>query len=505
MNALSATISRHQPILNIMDRRHFFQRVLQAEPAPALTLSSGLEPYKPTENLSYDDALHLLGRTTFGVSRADLTRAMTMKPADAVEALFSGNANPTPPSWTSINPDTENFTDPQARQSEYYRRYADLQVWWISQMRGASFSILEKLTLFWHSMLCSDYIKVYYPQYMYVQNSLFRKNAWGNVKTLIRALVADPAMLLYLDNLYSVKGNPNENFARELMELFSLGVNNYTEHDIVEAARALTGWRIKGLAGEFRQELWDASSKTFFGQSGNFNADDIVNIIFQQEAAAKYYARRVYKYFVYDTPDEAIVEQLATILKQNNFDLKPMLKTLLSSAHFFDAELRGSIVKTPVDFIVGLSRHINISALPDAYAVSVATSLNQEILYPPTVEGWKGAHSWLNTNLYPLRNRITEAAVEGRRQDNSANFSAKADVIAFAKQFSSVGVAADFVKDVARYLLPVTPGPKELTLLEEALLQGAKDYEWNIDMPNVDFRLRELLKAIMTLPEYQLQ
>ncbi len=487
-----------------MNRRQFFQRVMNGE-SDALVLSSGLEPYKSGEKLSHADAVHLLTRSTFGATHNDVTAAMQLSAQEAVAALFATQSAAIAPSWASIDPDTENFSNPLDRQQEYYRRYYDLQAWWVKRMRSSQFSIQEKLTLFWHSFLCSDYVKVYYPQYMYVQNDLFRTHAWGNVKTLIRALVADPAMLIYLDNVYSIKGNPNENFARELMELFSLGVNNYTEHDIVEAARALTGWRIKGLKGEFHQEYWDSSQKTFMNQSGAFTADDIVNIIFQQEACAKYFARRIYKYFVYDTPDEAIVDQLAAILYQNNFDLKPMLSTLLSSAHFFDAQLRGAIVKTPIDFMVGLMRQMNYAAPPDSYVVTMGTALNQELLYPPNVEGWKGAHLWLNTNLYPLRQRTVEATIESKRQDTNAAFTATLDVVAFAKRFSSVAVADDFVTEVSRFLLPIEPGPKEHALLVEALLQGAKDYEWSITMTNVEFRLKEFLKALMTLPEYQLQ
>ena len=371
-------------------------------------------------------------------------------------------------------------------------------------MRTGSFSIQEKLTLFWHSFLCSDFLKVYTPQYLVVQNQLFRANAWGNIKTIIRALVADPAMLIYLDNVVSIKGNPNENFARELLELFTLGVNNYSETDIVEAARALTGWRIKNLRGEFYPEYWDNTSKTFMGKSGALNADDIVNTIFEKDACALYFARRLYKAFVYDTPDDAIVSQLATILRDNNYELKPTLSVLLKSAHFFDKEFRGALVKSPIEFMAGLQRQLAYNDVPDVYSVSVGTSLNLELMNPPTVEGWKGGHLWLNTNLYPLRQRIVEAVVEGKRQDTNASFAKKPDVIAFAQQFTNVNKAADFVRDVAEFLLSTAVGPKEQDFLLESLLQGARDYEWNISMPNAEFRVRELLKAVMTLPEYQL-
>lgn len=487
-----------------MNRRVFFERVFSGQKPEALEITAGLEAYKPNENLSEADALHLLMRSTLAATRADVTRAMTMKPGDAVEALFSGNQSPTPPTWAALDPNKENFTDPNARQAEYYRRYYQLQQWWFDLMRTSSFSILEKLTLFWHNLYCSDYLKVYYPQYLYIQNDTFRKMAWGNVKQLSRKMVEDPAMLIYLDNVYSIKGNPNENFARELLELFTLGVNNYTEHDIVEAARALTGWRIADMKGVFNPQLWDPGTKEFMGQSGTMNADDIINTIFSKDAAALYIARRIYKNFVYDIPDEKIVGELATILKQNNFELKPMLKTLLSSAHFFDAQVRGAMIKSPIEFMAGVVRHFNYTALPSDYAVDRARVFTQELLNPPSVEGWKGYHLWINTNTYPLRQRTAEGAIDGRRIDSNQNMPGKIDVVAFAKQFPDVNDPRKFIAQASRHLLAIEPGTKAQAALLEALLLNAQDYEWKIDMPNVELRLRSFLQAVVTLPEYQL-
>lgn len=487
-----------------MNRRHFLWRFLPHQPGKPLNIEAGLEPYKPDDLLSQEDALHLLRRTTFGVSQSDLERALTMTTRQAVQALFSGTVAPTPPQWVTVDPTTESFPSPDARQQEYYRRYAELQQWWFSLMLMNGFSLLEKMVFFWHNHYCSDYEKVYYPQYMYIQNKTFRQMAWGNVRELARAMVADPAMLIYLDNVVSIKGNPNENFARELLELFTLGVNHYTEHDIVEASRALTGWRIQGMRGVFNPQLWDPGVKEFLGQRGNFNADDIINIIFQQDQAARFIAKKIYRYFVYDVPDPAIVEQLAQILKENNFELRPMLETLLMSQHFFDQQLRGAMIKNPIDIIVGMCRQLSYTALPPAYAVERMEKLTLELLYPPTVEGWKGHHLWINTQTYPLRERITEYYIDGKRSDNFQNLPSSPDVRAFAERFASKNQAREFVRDVARFLLAIEPGPRTLDYLLEELLLGAPEYEWNITMSNVELRLRSLLKAIMTLPEYQL-
>ncbi len=487
-----------------MNRRDFLWRIVSHPPGIPLASSSGLDPYKPNERLSQDDALHLLRRTTFGVSRQDLARAQQMTTTEAVQTLFSGNVSPTPPSWARIDPATETFPSPDVRQQVYYQRYAELQQWWLQRMIESGFSILEKLVFFWHNHYCSDYLKVYYPQYMYVQNQTFRQMAWGNVRELARAMVADPAMLIYLDNVASIKGNPNENFARELLELFTLGVNNYTEHDIVEASRALTGWRIQGMRGVFNPQLWDPGTKEFLGRRGNFNADDIIAIIFEQDQAARFIATKVYRAFVYDVPNPEIVEQLAQILKANNYELRPMLEVLFRSEHFFDPVFRGSLIKSPIEFLVGLCRQLSFTALPLDYGIERMAKLTLELLNPPTVEGWKGHHLWLNTNTYPLRERIAEYFADGKRNDNYQNFPTAPDVSSFAQTFSSNAVARDLVRDVAAFLLAIPPGPKTEAYLLDELLLGAPEYEWSLAMPNVELRLRSLLKAIFTLPEYQL-
>ncbi|GIV53876.1 MAG: hypothetical protein KatS3mg039_0394 [Candidatus Kapaibacterium sp.] len=488
-----------------MNRRDFLWRLVSNPPTTPLGITTGLDPYKPDQLLSQDDALHLLRRATLGVSRQDLARAQQMTTRQAVQALFSGNQTPNPPPWATIDPTTENFPSPDARQQEYYRRYAELQQWWLRRMiTEGGFSILEKLVFFWHNHYCSDYLKVYYPQYMYLQNQTFRQMAWGNVRELARAMVADPAMLIYLDNVASIKGNPNENFARELLELFTLGVGHYTEHDIVEAARALTGWRIQGMRGVFNQQLWDPGVKDFLGRRGTFNADDIIAIIFEQDQAARFIATKIYRTFVYDVPNPDIVEQLAQLLKANNYELRPMLETLLMSEHFFDPAFRGALIKSPIEFMVGLCRQLSFAELPLDYGIERMARLTLELLNPPTVEGWKGHHLWINTNTYPLRERIAEYFADGKRNDNYQNFPTPPDVRQFAASFSSNAVAREFVSDVARFLLAIPPGPNAEAYLLDELLLGAPEYEWSLSMPNVELRLRSLLKAIFTLPEYQL-
>jgi uncharacterized protein (DUF1800 family) len=251
---------------------------------------------------------------------------------------------------------------------------------WFNQMLLGTNQLQEKMTFFWHNLLTSEEDKVYYAQFMYWQNDIFRRtpnkvtNPWkpsenndrssfGNIKTLIKAIVRDPAMLIYLDNGVSVVGNPNENFARELLELYALGIGNYTEKDVVESARALTGWSITGLFSEWKSSRWDSQEKEFLSEKGNFNSDDIVDIIFKQPACSLFFAKRLYQFFVYFEPDQTILQEIAQLLVKENYELKPILLRLLTSQHFFDEKFYGAMIKSPLDLVIGTARLLNISGI----------------------------------------------------------------------------------------------------------------------------------------------
>ncbi len=495
-----------------MQRREFLTTVVdpfrrgltlleQLSSGKPLQVPAGLEPYVPSAEVPWDErsAGHLLRRAGFQATKEEIEWALTRTPQEVVETLLRDLPLPEAPGvWVNEEP---RYPPDLALDAQ---RMAELQRWWFRLMVESDRSLREKMVFFWHNHFTTDKDKVRTPQYHYIQNDTFRRMVWGNIRALTRAMVSDPAMLIYLDNNENMVGKPNENFARELLELFTLGVGNYTEWDVVAATRALTGWRVIGLRSVFVPQRFDDGVKTFLGQTGRWGTDDVIRIIFEHPACPLFLARKLYRFFVYAVPDERIVGQLAQLLVQNDFELKPVLRTLLGSAHFFDPQFYGAQIKSPLDFTVGLLRQLGIRDVEAMdYGVRAAAVLELELLNPPTVEGWKGHRLWMTSMTLPLRQRIAETLLDERTLRGEP-LPFRVDVLAFARRFSSHHQARQFVRDVARFLLayPITQEQEEWLLGE--LLQGAPEYEWKLDAPNADARVRLLLKAITRLPEYQL-
>jgi uncharacterized protein (DUF1800 family) len=261
------------------------------------------------------------------------------------------------------------------------------------------------MTLFWHGHFTTAALqKGVSPAEVVAQNMLFRSYALGNVRELTQRVAVDPAMLRYLDNIHNEAAHPNENFARELMELYTLGIGNYREADVREAARAWTGLRVRRLTGEVfvNTRLHDAGSKTFLGRIGNFGGSDIVNIIFEQPAAARYFASRLLTFFVYADPEPELVEAVAELLRAHDFELAPVMTTLFSSNVFYSARAYRALVKSPVEFVVGSYRLFEVSEAEPA-ALAALQRMTQVLFYPPNVKGWPGGAAWLNTSTVLAR------------------------------------------------------------------------------------------------------
>jgi uncharacterized protein (DUF1800 family) len=365
------------------------------------------------------------------------------------------------------------------------------------------YTIRERMVLFWHNHYVSEVSKVYLPQRMYWQNKLFRDYAMGNVRELTKAVTIDPAMLIYLDGIRNRVGAANENYARELMELFTLGIGNYTEQDIQEAARALTGWRVDGLTPYFTESRFDNGFKTFFGQTGNLNYIDVVNIIFEQPACATYFARSLYHEFMHVAHDEQNIATMAQILRENNFELKPVLSTLLKSVLFHSDEMRGAKIKNPIDLMVGVMRQFNVATPDYPYMRTVASQLRQDLFAPPNVSGWDGDKVWINTTTLPSRHIFTDAVVNGRRP-GGGDLSFQVNLVEYARTFPSSENAPQLIEDIAKIFLqyPLTENRKEYLL--NTLLDGAEVYDWSTSDPQAEDRLAMFFKALMRLSEYQL-
>jgi uncharacterized protein (DUF1800 family) len=480
--------------------------------APKLTRSAaGLERYVPTDAQPWNNvrAAHLLRRTIFGPTPSEIDSAVRSSPDTVVDQLLTEQRLPDPPdSWVREDP----FPRPDSAQRKIERERVDeTRRWWMTLIANQGLSITEKMVLFWHDHFATQAIDVRKPQLLFKQNTTFRQSAFGNFKGLVLSMNTDPAMLYYLDGRLNRVGKPNENYGRELMELFTMGVGNYTEADVGEAARALTGWTVDGRLSRLIDSRRDHGQKTFLGQTGNWNDLGITNIIFDQPVTAKFICRKLYQEFVYRFPDEVIVGQLAQILRENNYELKPVLETLLLSAHFFDDTTIGSKIKSPVELTAGTARSLGLKVgnddnLTAEFLVDQADELGQKLLDPPNVAGWQGYRSWISTNTLPKRHLHTDKLVNGESHFVGRDFYAMKpmDPVAYIKSFPNPWDAIALVRSVGQCLtaFPVDKDREELFL--SVLLEGAEVYDWNPDARGAEFRITNLLKLILELPEFQL-
>ena len=271
-----------------------------------------------------------------------------------------------------------------------------LSTWWGERMLATGRPLEEKLTLFWHGHFATGNTKVRDTRMMFRQNSMLRSNANGNFADLLIGILRDPAMLVYLDNGENVKGHPNENFGRELLELFTLGVGNYTEQDIREGSRAFTGWTNDVLEFEFDAEQHDFEEKTFLGQTGPFNGDDIIEIILEQPAAAEFVGGKLYKYFVRDEVDADVRSTLAATFRDANYELKPLLSRIFLSRDFYSPASYATKIKSPVHLVVSTYKKLGLTELPTIPDFNRLTAgLGQTLFNPPNVAGWAGGRTWV--------------------------------------------------------------------------------------------------------------
>jgi uncharacterized protein (DUF1800 family) len=270
--------------------------------------------------------------------------------------------------------------------------------------------LTEKMTLFWHNHFATSQQKVKFTAYLYRQNVMFRRNALGNFGNMLHELARDPAMLIYLDGVNNRKEQPNENFAREVMELFTLGEGHYTEKDIKEVARAFTGWSIDRETGQFmfRRAIHDYADKTIFGKTGNFEGDQVLDLLLAKPEAARFITRKLWREFVSPTPDEVEVKRMAAIFKDSGYNIAKLMRTMLSSDAFYAKENRAALIKSPVEFVVGTLKTFEIDAPNLRPFVLSSAVLGQNLFAPPNVKGWPGGEAWINTATLLQRKQLLD-------------------------------------------------------------------------------------------------
>lgn len=558
-----------------MDRRSFLTPSKKIPFAPDLSTfkvartNSGLTPYAGP--FGTNEIIHLLKRTMFGAVKADVDYFKTKTLSQAVNELLTAPVTqPLPPvknyansvtagdpdqaiaagtTWVNINT-TDGGVDSQ--------RVGSLKAWWTGLMINQNRNILEKMVLFWHNHFATETASIGRGIWCYQNNAVLRKNAIGNFKTFVKDITLDPGMLRFLNGYLNTNTAPDENYGRELQELFTVGkgVNNgappYAEADVKAAARVLTGWAINNTTNTstFTSTKHDITNKQFSsfynntvitGKSGAAGAnelDDMLTMIFATNEVAMFLCRKIYRWFVYydiDAATEAnVITPLAQIFRNNNYEIKPVLDALFKSEHFFDVLNQGCQIKSPVDLNISLCREFGItfplsSDVVNAYYMwdylrATSSNMQQNIGDPPDVAGWKSYYQapqfyeiWINSDTYPKRNQFTDTMSNAGYTRNGKTI--KIDFIAFAKTLPNPSDPNALIADSITYLFRLPLSQTSMDQLKKDIILSGQTSDhywsdaWNLYLANpndvtnatiVKNRLRDLYQYLMKLAEYQL-
>jgi len=351
---------------------------------------------------------HLLRRAGFGANPAELDTYVALGYEGAVNRLL--NYEQTPDSYPDYQPTDLNQNGRP--------KLGELQLWWLNRMLITGRPLQEKMTLFWHGHFATADSKVNNPVWMFNQNELFRSNALGSFQTLLSGVSKDPAMMKWLDNQTNRTGSPNENYAREVMELFTMGLGSYTEQDVKEGARALTGWVVPkdSDAGQFVPRRFDSGVKNYLGHSGNLGLEDVVSILAGSPHTAKFLARKLARFFISDTPDDATVGTIADTYASTNGDMKAAMRTVLTTDAFRNAGNFMDKITSPAEFVVTNLKLLGAKSI-DKMVLPAMAGMGQELFNPPNVAGWPGNRSWLNTDTIFTRLNFAGRIVSNRNTD----------------------------------------------------------------------------------------
>jgi uncharacterized protein (DUF1800 family) len=387
----------------------------------------------PSSRWDYDAAGHLLVRAGFGGSPAEIQELTDCGLQQGIEKLLTSvPTQPAAPTWaypTSLKDlfdqirlaatPEEKVQARQAFNKANREQMAELIQWWTQQMTDTKAPLQEKMTLFWHGHFATSAIKVRPAYKMWLQNQTLRTHALGNFGALTKAISRDPAMLVWLDLVSSHKENPNENFARELMELFTLGEGHYTESDIKESAKAFTGYRIDPIEQSFRfvSNQFDPSIKVFMQKTGPWTGDQIIDIVLEQPQCARFIVNKVWRFFAYEDPDPSLIDALATRFRQAQYETKPLLRTIFNSEEFYSERATVAIIKSPVQYLVQARRSLGVYAPEGRALENIYRQLGQIPFYPPNVKGWDGGKSWINTGTLAYRYQLARWLINGIRPE----------------------------------------------------------------------------------------
>ncbi|HVJ83614.1 MAG TPA: DUF1800 domain-containing protein [Planctomycetia bacterium] len=444
---------------------------MSESPQPNLAALAGAKGWKLA------DAAHLLRRAGFGGGPSEIAAAHAAGLEATLTRIFSppAESDEFASADRSLRSAAIGANDPK-----------QLKAWWLYRMRHSTAPLAEKLALLWHNHFATSIEKVRKTELMARQNDLFRRNGAGSFRDLLQAVAKDPAMLLWLDGNDNRKRAANENFAREVMELFSLGIGNYSEKDIREAAKSFTGWHVRDDEFWLEEGQHDRGPKTIFGKTGRFSGEDAIDLCVAQPACARFIALKLLRGFATDRPTPDAIAAIAALLKRNDYHVGRTLRTLLASEYFFGPTCRGAIVKGPVDFAIGALRALEVNPNFNR-VVELLASLGQDVFQPSTVKGWDGGRQWIGAATLLVRTQFAAALLGGE----------------------SYGVTPDPSATLAK--MQGTGASESLPAWESCLLARPLDADrrtaanaFLTKIPREEDRERAALHLLLTAPEFQL-
>jgi uncharacterized protein (DUF1800 family) len=422
---------------------------------------------------------HLLRRAGFGSTEAELDAYTTLGYQQAVERLLN---------YERVD---DSAVEQQVAGIQIDRRNVELaRLSWMSRMLYTRRPLQEKMVLFWHTHFATASSKVRGADVMLQQIQLFRDNALGNFESLLQQVTRDPAMLIWLDNNQNRKGRPNENYAREVMELFTVGIGNYTDADVKEAARAFTGYT-SNRAGQFvfNPDQHDDGDKTFLGVTQNWDANDILATLVRHPATARFLTTKLFRFFVYDNPDPATIDRLANTYTSSGFDIRAVMRDMFSGPEFLSEQAFRGNVKQPIELVIGALKALNVQTIgPDL--PQATRRMGQDLLNPPDVSGWKGGDNWISATTVLERFNFADRLAAARAPDQP--------------------YFVDVASQLDRHNLHTTPDIVDYYL--DLLVDGAATPEarqalisfLSVDDPTNEQSVRGMLHLAMSLPNHQL-
>lgn len=447
----------------------------------SIDLERPWEAWQPSADDPWDvrKAAHLFRRAGFGATPDELSNAVKAGPEDCVEGLLKNTEEPA--SYL-------NEVDSLANASLATGKPQTLSAWWTHRMLSTPAQLLEKMTLFWHGHFATSAEKVQDAELMFAQNNLLRRYAFGDFAELLLEISRDPAMLIYLDSASNRKAHPNENYAREIMELFCLGEGNYSEQDIRELARCFTGWEVRRKKFRFNRYQHDKGSKSVLGETGEFGGEEGVRIVVSQESAAEFLAGKLVKFFVMDEPEPSpeLLAPLAEELRTNGMQFRSVVRTILKSNLFYSNYAVGKKVRSPVELAIGFLRAME--GTTNSYELADAMQgLGQGLFYPPSVKGWDGGRTWINSSTLLGRSNLIRNLLE-----NEKTRFGRQTLVQHLRQLGARS-ADDMIALFEETLFAVT------------ISGSAKDRIRGLAGDGQDEgRLHDAVHALCTLPEFQL-